>query len=231
MTSLSEILQKAIDENLVNLHTAMPGIIESYDEDTQLANVQPALKRVFNIDQSAVELPIITMVPVLFPRTESSSIHFPVKKGDRVLLIFNERDIDAYVNSGGGFFGAFTSKIVEPESKRRHHLKDAVAILGFFPQKDSFSVNDPNAIEIVNRIGRFSVKETGKFEMTNQVVELVDLISQTIALLEDTLSQMASNKTATMLGPQTILPTDIIAVNLIKTQVTAVKAKIQTLKV
>ena len=43
-------------------------------------------------------LPVIQSVPVLFPRTKLSFIHFPIEVGDYVLLIFLERSIDKFTN-------------------------------------------------------------------------------------------------------------------------------------
>ena len=46
---------------------------------------------------------------------------FPVKPGDECLLVFNERCIDGWWQSGGSS---------EPLDYRQHDLSDAVAIMG-----------------------------------------------------------------------------------------------------
>ena len=126
IATLASTIKRAIANRLKNLHTALPGRIESFDPETQLAAVQPLIQRVF-VDSDGREgvtiesLPLIVDVPVLFPRGGGYSITFPVKVGEECLLVFCERSIDNWHQTGD---------IQPPGGKRYHHLSDAVAILG-----------------------------------------------------------------------------------------------------
>jgi len=106
------------------LRVSLPGIIESFDPIACTCTVQPALK-----GQSADELgnmksaplPLLVDVPVVFPRGGGCTITFPVKAGDECLVVFSDRCIDFWWQSGG------VQETVDP---RQHDLSDAFAIVG-----------------------------------------------------------------------------------------------------
>lgn len=122
--SLAEVIRRAIEARLAEVRVSMPGTIESFDTATQLASVRPDLKelRFDENDAEVVEpLPVISDVPVQFPRAGGFSLTVPVQKGDSCLLVFSDRSLDKWLDSGGQ---------VDPVDARRHHLSDAVAIVG-----------------------------------------------------------------------------------------------------
>jgi len=127
LATLPSVIKKGINERLKELHTAMPGIVETFDPVAQTASIQPAIKRVFKTNDgekeilTPTELPILINVPVIFPRGGGFSLTFPVKKGDECLLTFCERSIDNWHQFG-------TIKI--PGAKRFHALSDATAFVG-----------------------------------------------------------------------------------------------------
>lgn len=100
-----------------SLHCALPGIVESFDPETQTASVRPALKR-----SASVSLPVIPDVPVFFPGGAGSGITWPVTAGDECLLIFADFDIDRWFEAG---------EASEPDSARQHAVADAFAFVGF----------------------------------------------------------------------------------------------------
>lgn len=125
---LVEVLRMALDSRLQEVHTALPGRIETYDAVNQLANVKPLLKRTVQADTGEdiiEELPVITNVPVAFPRSAQFKLTFPIVPGDYVLLVFNERSIDQFIEKGDD---------TDPVDFRMHQLADAVAYPGFYPK-------------------------------------------------------------------------------------------------
>ncbi|MFW8450019.1 Gp138 family membrane-puncturing spike protein, partial [Klebsiella pneumoniae] len=66
--------------------------------------------------QVSVNLPLLVDVPVVFPRGGGCTLTFPVKPGDECLVIFADRCIDFWWQSGG---------IQEPVDERMHDLSDA----------------------------------------------------------------------------------------------------------
>ena len=127
IAKLASNIKEGIANRLKDLHTSMPGIIESFDPVTQTASIQPAIKRVFITREGVTEtltptnLPILINVPVSFPRGGGFSMTFPVVKGNECLITFCERAIDTWHKFGG---------IRTPNAKRFHHLSDATATVG-----------------------------------------------------------------------------------------------------
>ncbi|EPM7412864.1 Gp138 family membrane-puncturing spike protein [Klebsiella variicola] len=106
------------------IRVSMPGIIQSFDPDAVTAVVQPAIKGAEKDESGAevsVNLPLLVDVPVLFPRGGGCTLTFPVKAGDECLVIFADRCIDFWWQSGG---------IQEPVDERMHDLSDAFCIVG-----------------------------------------------------------------------------------------------------
>lgn len=142
--SLAEILRIAMDQRQAEIHVALPGRIESYDVNTQRADIKPLVQRpVVARDGTELEtesLPVIMDVPINFPRGGGSLgqffITWPLKKGDLVQLVFNEKSIDQFMASRG--------EEVDPKDFRMHNLSDAVAYPGFYPEKLALPDADPS---------------------------------------------------------------------------------------
>lgn len=127
--SMSEVIKAAIDAQMRELFVALPGVVTAYNAVKQEVDVKPLLKRAY-IDEDGNddtdELPIVTSVPVMFPRAGGHFLSLPISVGDNVLLLFCDRSIDLYMSSAGGVS-------VDPVDFREHDLTDAVALPGFFP--------------------------------------------------------------------------------------------------
>ncbi len=124
--TLAELIKQAIDNRLVDVHTALIGQIERYDHKTQLADIQPVLKRpVKTLDAQTIQekLPVLMEVPVLFPRAGVFFLTFPLQVGDFVQIIFNEVSIDEFLSESASSIN----------SDGRFSLHGAVAIPGAYP--------------------------------------------------------------------------------------------------
>ncbi|WPY01545.1 hypothetical protein Trichorick_01458 (plasmid) [Candidatus Trichorickettsia mobilis] len=120
-TSLSDVLEALMNKINTELNVSIPGVIEKYDFKTQKANVRINIKPYQKVD---VDFPIVPNVPVVFPRSGGASLTMPVKKGDGCLLVFSDLDAKSWL------LGADN---VKPQTSRRHHLTDAIAIIGLNP--------------------------------------------------------------------------------------------------
>lgn len=136
--SLIQLLKQAIDKRLLYVHTALIGRVESYDANTQLADIQPLLKRSIHTDQAQSKqeaLPLLVDVPIIFPRAGGFFISLPVQPGDCVQVLFNETSIDEFLTE-------MPSPIA---SAGRFTLQGAVAIPGIYPHsrplKDAHAAN------------------------------------------------------------------------------------------
>jgi hypothetical protein len=134
--------QALFDAISTQLRVAMPGIIQSFDPDAVTCTVQPALKgknAVSSGDIESVNLPLLVDVPVIFPRGGGCTLTFPVAPGDECLLIFSDRCIDFWWQSGG---------VQEPVDSRQHDLSDAFAIVGPQSQAQKIDNISTSAVEL-----------------------------------------------------------------------------------
>lgn len=179
LATLSSVIELTVENMLKDLHTSMPGIIETFDPSSQTATVQPAIKRVFiTTDGTGIDiltpsnLPVLINVPVSFPRGGGYSLTFPVAKGDECLLHFCERTIDNWHEFGG---------IKTPNSKRMHSLSDAVAYVGVSSKVNKISDYSSNSVvlrsddnddSISIGAGGITIKTTGTFEVDATQINL-----------------------------------------------------------
>lgn len=126
--TLEEVLLDIFDERLSQLHTAMPGRVESYDPLTQTASVKPMLK----LDGRT--LPVLPRVPIVFMRAGGFYLVAPLSKGDFVLLVATSSSIAEWRATDG--------READPVDKRRHHLSSCVAIPGLYPNLRPVSPTD-----------------------------------------------------------------------------------------
>lgn len=166
IANLSDVIRQGVKSAVVNLHTSLPGRIISFDPVLQTATVALGVKRVFinrgvELDVlTAVDLPPIVDVPVIFPRGGGFSLTFPVMPDDECLVTFCERSIDRWHQSGNA---------EDPTSRRFHALTDAVCMVGLssIPNK----VPDFNATQLEiksnNGNGVINVSDDGTIDLTS----------------------------------------------------------------
>lgn len=115
------------------LRCAMPGTVSSFNPSTQRATVVPGVKMkiVQGNEVSYVDLPEIHNVPVVTPYGFAGSVLLthPINSGDPCLLVFSDRPIDNFLQTGrsenpGSTVGHETT------TARAHHLSDAICIPG-----------------------------------------------------------------------------------------------------
>lgn len=115
----------AFHNNQAQIWTAIPGIIQSFNDSHMTCVVQPAIQaKRFMPDGSVknISLPLLLDCPVQFPAGGGCTLTFPVVKGDECLVVFSSRCIDAWWQSGG----------VQPQAElRMHDLSDGFVMLGF----------------------------------------------------------------------------------------------------
>jgi hypothetical protein len=130
---IKAVMSRILDQWKRDLRVAMPGKIVSYDAGTQLASVQPQIRRELRQlvdDRGRVfdDMPIIPAVPVCFPRFGPWFLSFPVQAGDHCLLIVCDQDLTRWRETGD---------VVDPYMPSSHHIADAVAVPGLFPEANA----------------------------------------------------------------------------------------------
>ncbi len=152
--SLDTAIESSIATALKKVHVALPGRIVSFDPSTQTASVQPLIEQVLQHDQAA-PLPMLSDVPVQFPRGGAFVMTFPVASGDECLLIFAERCID-------GWFASGQSSI--PLDYRLHDLSDGFALMGFssLPHVIPNLANDAVMMRTLDGSAYFKLDQAGQ---------------------------------------------------------------------
>lgn len=117
-------LLRTLRNHEASVWTSLPGIVESVDLERQTVTVQPVTKvRMTLADgtMTSVPLPLLPDVPIVFPAGGGYSLTFPIQPGDECLVVFADRCIDAWWQSGG---------VQEQADLRMHDLSDGIAIFG-----------------------------------------------------------------------------------------------------
>src|SRR5690348_13461634 len=119
-----ESIRTAFEGLIAGLWVAIPGIIQSFDSDKLTAVIQPAIQGIVTASDgtaSAVNLPLLPDVPVVFQRGGGCTLTFPINPGggDECLVIFSSRCIDSWWQSGGVQF---------PLEPRMFDLSDGFAL-------------------------------------------------------------------------------------------------------
>lgn len=171
-STLADAIVNTFWSLISSLHTCLPGRIEKYSREEQKANVKPLIKKQY-LDGSAAELPVISNVPVVFPRTQRAGITFPLEQGDGVLLVFAERALDRWLSSGVDS---------GPGDSRKFDLSDAIAIPGLFSFKqENLAISDED-VEIHNSGQRITIKRNGDIDVG---IDVKKLVTEEFALLFD----------------------------------------------
>jgi phage baseplate assembly protein gpV len=114
-----------IDNDLVKLQalfsslqsgvfTALPGIYQRAGKGTQTANVKAAIKGKVSDQKGGwtdKEMPLLINCPIVWPGGGGFQLTFPLSEGDEGLIVFAQRCIDSWWQSGG----------VQPQAEMRMH--------------------------------------------------------------------------------------------------------------
>jgi len=124
-SNLDDVLGFVIGEKLKKIHTALPGIVESYDPRTRRAVIQPAIDLLMT-DGQTVPRAKINNVPVIHPNAGTMIVHMPIQRGDAVMLLVSERGMNSFKKAYGSS---------PPDLGSFMNLGDSVAIVGFGSQE------------------------------------------------------------------------------------------------
>lgn len=160
---LQDVIGDAIESALLDLHTALPGTVKTYDASTQTATVALGVQRMVPSDRSyAVEsLPELLSVPVSALRAGQFVIRVPVAPGTTGLVIFTEAAISEWRALG---------REASPADIGRHTLSGAVFLPVLVPALDALPVAEGGSSDlIVGEVGgtQLRVKPGGVCEVVS----------------------------------------------------------------
>lgn len=160
--TLAEVLESTHDALMEKYNHCLPGRIETYEYKKQKATVKPLIKKVF-IDGDIISIPILTNVPVMFPRTKTSGITFPLSRGDGVIIFFTDRSLERWKSSGDD---------VEPGDSRKFDLSDAIAAPGLYSFADNNIASNNDDLEVHHKGSKIIIKKNGDIEIQSGQVPL-----------------------------------------------------------
>lgn len=102
------------------LNCVKPGRVQSFDRARKTATVQILLVRVLP-DNTTMDYPVLVDCPVVTIQGGGGSIQFPIEPGDQGLLLFCDRNIDAWFKTGSA---------APPADARSHDLSDGFFLCG-----------------------------------------------------------------------------------------------------
>ncbi len=157
-----ETTRMALDGAAAQLWVALPAIVESVDFAKMTLSAQPALTGSQNSPDgstSAVNMPLLVDVPIVFQGGGGYTITMPIAKGDECLIVFADRCIDAWWQSGG---------VQAPMEARMHDLSDGFAFIGPRSQPKVVPNINTSKVQIRSDDGTVFVEidKTGKVNIT-----------------------------------------------------------------
>jgi hypothetical protein len=153
---ITEVFGKWAKSILDDVHTILPGQIETYYGHTNRKAKVKVMVKLKNANNQEVKIESIDDVPVIFPCSSNFNLLFPLKKGDGILLLFSEAAIGNYLTGQG-------SKPEVADDNTRFGLTDCIAIPGLY----SFN-NPPNSATT-----NIEIDETGKVSIDGNLIDLL----------------------------------------------------------
>lgn len=157
--SLYRTIQSHIKDFQYKLYTTLPATVTKYDPVECTVDVQPAITEI-DIDGLIRVLPFLERVPLMFSTSKDSSITFPVKVGDYVLLHFCQSEIDNLLVQTK----TDQKEFVDPRSPRKHTINDCFATIGIRVYEDS-PVKRPDTLDMYFKDSRLTIEDNGNITL------------------------------------------------------------------
>lgn len=195
-----------------SIRVSMPGIIKSFDPETVTCVVEVSIyipkpesaegKSIDRLPQDNVFYPLILDAPVIFPRGGGCTLTFPVSAGDECLVVFADRCIDFWWQSGG---------VQNGSRGRMHDYSDAFVIPGPQSQAKKISGISTTAAQLRTDDGSAFIELAAGGNITattagSATINAPEIILNGNVTINGNLSQGMgdSGGTATMHGPVTV---------------------------
>lgn len=109
----------------------------------------------------AVDYPLLLKCPVVFLTGGVSNMTFPVAPGDTCIVMFNDRDLDAWFEGG---------IVAPPNSSRMHDLSDGMALVGVRALNNIIADFNEDGPQIINDDALIAVEDKLKLQVGAQTL-------------------------------------------------------------
>jgi hypothetical protein len=141
--TLTNLLKRSFVEMMKDVGTSIPGHFLAFDADTQLAQIQIGVVRI-DVNGKKFTPPPLIECPVAFLGGSQYFIEHQIDPGDECLIIFSQRCIDGWVNTGG---------VADNPILRFHDFSDAAILPGLRSQPNKINDFQNNGIRLRNKAG------------------------------------------------------------------------------
>jgi len=197
--------------------------VRAFYPETQTADIQINFYRIFlgTPKDTYREYPKLLNCPVAFMFGGDGSLTFPIAAGDSCIVLFNDRDMDAWYAGG---------QVAAPATLRMHDISDAIAIVGIRSATRPLSNYVTDGVELRHAESRVILKgDAGSpraaIEQAQVIVACEDRvrIEVTGSTLKSALDAFVDAViSATTSGGQTMSPATISSLNAAKAQIATV---------
>lgn len=175
---LKSLLEQVKTGILASINCSQVGEIVSFDPAKQTAQVQLKIMRLF-VDRTSTPAkyvpktyPLLVDCPVFIPAGGSGRLTFPIQPGDPCLVVFNDRDIDNWYETG---------TTLPPNSPRLHDLSDGFVLVGF--RNKANAITDFNATDAELRFAGGILKLNDKVALNGADASLRTVLQKIIDAL------------------------------------------------
>lgn len=211
--SFPEVLKVAIDHCLSDVNTCLPGrIVKIIDFKKRKISVQPELKKVY-LDKTILEPPIIENVPLKYTGNSEAILHFPIKVGDKVILIFSQRSLDNWLSK---------DEVSEPGNNSKFDISDVFAIPGIQAFKNEHSLIENNEDVVLEYDGKKIVLIKGgalQFDIGTNKFIFNNAVEDLAKLMADLLDEIVAIQTVGSPPQHVLAPASIVNFTAIKTRI------------
>lgn len=159
-----------------NLNCHRVGIIQEVNTTNKTATVELIDKRVITTDEGEIvkDYSLLVDCPIVMQRTETGGLTYPLQAGDNCLVLFNDRDIDNWFETGVSS---------SPNSKRSHNLSDGLILPCLYNLENSLSFSwNNNATELIYQNSKISIDS--KIGIENSSESLKDILNELITVIK-----------------------------------------------
>lgn len=163
---IASMLRGFVDDMLYDVQTNIPAVVTSVNYGNGTLSAKPLIKTKKKGGQMYEE-PMVHDVPILTAagNTGKAKMTFPLKVGDKVVLIMANRDTGTLLNSSGG-------SIVEPEMDKPLGWYPIGAHACLFVEADANDI-DPENIIIKNEKAKITITPTSILSETESAKVIV----------------------------------------------------------
>lgn len=126
--SLADLLNLHGKQLMLNMNCHAIATVQSFDADEQTVSATINYKKTYltrnpdgTYSSTLVDYPILLQVPVVILSGGAAKLTFPISAGDECLILFNDRSIDSWFQSG---------QVGPVSSPRLHSISDGFALIG-----------------------------------------------------------------------------------------------------